>query len=105
MRYNWLVCAPLNYLYSNETFVNAIKVHPVVLQRIARVCSKVRAARAARLFFLIEPIKFLIFDAVVAVRTKASLFKETASASIRHLSNGKGIHVKLFVLFDLRSFS
>ena len=97
MRYNWVVCAPLNYLYDygNETFSVAIKVHAVVLQRMARVCSKVRAARAARLFFLIEPIKFLIF-AVVAVGTKASLFKETASASVRHLSNGKGKHVKLF---------
>ena len=77
MRYNWLVCEPLNYLFSNhETFSNAIKVHAVVLQRIARICSKVRAARAARLFFLIEPIKFLIFDAVVAVGTKAPYLRK-----------------------------
>ena len=76
MRYNWLVCAPLNYLYSNETFINAIKVHAVVLQRIARICSKVRAASAARLFFLIEPIKFLIFDAVVAVGTKVPYLRK-----------------------------
>ena len=41
--------------------------HVVVLQRKARNCSCVRAARAARLFFLTPPIKFLIYGAVVAV--------------------------------------
>ena len=35
-----------------------------------------RAARAARLFFLIGTIKFLICDVVVAVGTKASLLRE-----------------------------
>ena len=48
----------------------------VVLQRTARICSKVRAARAARLFFLIGTIEFLICDVVVAVGTKASLLRE-----------------------------
>ena len=37
------------------------------LQRTTRHRSKVRAARAARLFFLVQPIKFLIYGAVVAV--------------------------------------
>ena len=41
--------------------------HVVVSQRTARTCSYVRAARAARLFFLTRPIKFLIFGVVVAV--------------------------------------
>ena len=35
------------------------------LQRIARNCSKVRAARAAQCFFLVRPIKYLIFGVVI----------------------------------------
>ena len=35
-------------------------VHLVVLHRTASNCFKVRAARAARLFFLTRPIKLLI---------------------------------------------
>ena len=35
------------------------KLHVVVLQRTTRNCSKVRASRAARLFFLIRPITLL----------------------------------------------
>ena len=44
------------------------------MQRTARTCSQGRAARAARLFFLIRPIKFLIFDvaAVDVVDAKAA---------------------------------
>ena len=34
---------------------------------MARSCSKVRAARAARLFFLIRPIKFFIWGIVIAI--------------------------------------
>ena len=40
--------------------------HAFVLQKTTRACSKVRAARAARLFFLIGQIKVLICDTVVA---------------------------------------
>ena len=36
--------------------------HVVVLKRTARNYSKVRAARAARIFFAIRPIKFLLCD-------------------------------------------
>ena len=43
------------------------KFHVVVLQETARNCSKVRAARAARLYFTIQPIKFLICDVVIPV--------------------------------------
>ena len=42
-------------------------VHVVVLQRTASNCFKVRSARAARLFFLNRPIKFLICGVVDAV--------------------------------------
>ena len=41
--------------------------HVVVLQRTARNCSKVRAARAARLRFVMQPMKVLICGVVVAV--------------------------------------
>ena len=41
--------------------------HVVVWQRTSRNYSKVRTARAARLFVLIRPIKFLIYDVIVAV--------------------------------------
>ena len=34
---------------------------------MARTCSQVRAARAARLFLLARPIKLLIYGVVVAV--------------------------------------
>ena len=39
--------------------------HVVVLQRTARNYAKVRAALAARLFFTIRPIKFLICVVVI----------------------------------------
>ena len=42
-----------------------ISIHVVVLQTMARTCSKVRVARAARLFFLTRPNKFSIFGIVV----------------------------------------
>ena len=41
--------------------------HVVVLQRTARTFSYVRVARAARLFFHAQLIKFLVYDVVVAV--------------------------------------
>ena len=44
-----------------------LKFHVVVLQRTAQNCTEVRAARAARLFVLAPPIKFLICGVVVAV--------------------------------------
>ena len=34
----------------------------VVLQRTTRNCCKIHAARAARLFFLVKPIRLLIHD-------------------------------------------
>ena len=41
--------------------------HVVVFQRTASNCFKERAARAARLFFLTRPIKFLICGVVDTV--------------------------------------
>ena len=41
--------------------------HVVVLQRMTRNYVKVRAARAACLFYTIPPIKFLTCDVVIAV--------------------------------------
>ena len=41
--------------------------HSVILPRIARSFFKVRAAHAARLFFLIRPIKFLIWGVANAM--------------------------------------
>ena len=43
------------------------KSHVVIWQTTSKNCTKVRAARAARLFFLIQPIKSLICGVVVAV--------------------------------------
>ena len=43
------------------------KFHVVVWQTTSKCCSKKRAARAARLFFLIQPIKSLICGVVVVV--------------------------------------
>ena len=48
-----------------DSFINL--VHVVGLQRTASNCFKVHAARAARLFSLARPIKFLIYGVVVAV--------------------------------------
>ena len=42
-----------------------MKFHVVVLQRTTRSYSKVRAARAVRLFFTTQSIKFLICDVVI----------------------------------------
>ena len=39
----------------------------VVLQRTTRNCCKMHAARVARLFFLVQPIRFLIYDVDVVV--------------------------------------
>ena len=38
----------------------------------AKIAPKVRAARAARFYFLIQPIKSLIYDVVVAVAVVVS---------------------------------
>ena len=43
------------------------KFHVVIWQTTAKNCTKKRAARAARLFFLIQPIKSLVYGVVVAV--------------------------------------
>ena len=43
------------------------KFHVVVWLTTSKNCSKVRAARAARLFFPTRPIKFLIYGHVVTV--------------------------------------
>ena len=48
------------------------KFHDVVLPRIARSFFKVRAAHAARLFFLIRPIKFFIWGVAIAMRVVGS---------------------------------
>ena len=48
-----------------DSFINL--VHVVGLQRTASNCFKVHAARAARLFSLTRPIKFLICGEVDAV--------------------------------------
>ena len=40
--------------------------HVVVLQRMTRNYAKERAARAARLFFTIRPIKFFTCEVVIA---------------------------------------
>ena len=50
----------------SKTIDVVISIH-VVLQSTARTCSKVLVARAARLFFLTRPIKFLICGVVVTV--------------------------------------
>ena len=55
--------------------------HVVVLQHTARTCSKLRAARAARLFFLIRPIKFLVCVVVAAVAGF------NAQAPFRHITD------------------
>ena len=43
------------------------KFHVVVWQTTSNNCTKVRAARAARLFFLIQPIRALFSGVVFAV--------------------------------------
>ena len=43
------------------------KFHVVVWQTTSNNCSKVRAARAARLFFLVQPMRSLFSGVVVAV--------------------------------------
>ena len=48
------------------------KVHVVVWQTTSKNFTEKRAARAARLFYLIKPIKSLIFDVVVAVAVAKS---------------------------------
>ena len=43
------------------------KIHVVIWQTTSKYCTKVRAARAARLFFLLQPIKSLCSGVVVAI--------------------------------------
>ena len=47
--------------------VNIWKVHVVIWQTTSNNSTKVRAARAARLFFLIQPIRSMFSGVVVAV--------------------------------------
>ena len=47
------------------------KFHVVIWQTASKNTTKVRAARAARLFFLIQPIRSLFSDFVVAVAVSA----------------------------------
>ena len=44
-----------------------MKIHVVGWQTTLKNCTKKRTARAAGLFVLIQPMKSLIFDVVVAV--------------------------------------
>ena len=44
-----------------------LKFHVVIWQTTSKRCTKVRAARAARQFFLIQPIRLLFSGVVVAV--------------------------------------
>ena len=44
-----------------------VVISVVVLQRTTRNCCKMHAARAARLFFLVQPIRFLIYAVNVDV--------------------------------------
>ena len=43
------------------------KLHVVIWQTMSENCTKVRAARAARLFFLVQPIRLLFSGVVFAV--------------------------------------
>ena len=47
--------------------VKTCKFHVVVWQIMSKNCTKVRSARAARLFFLVHPIRSLFSGVVVAV--------------------------------------
>ena len=47
------------------------KFNLVIWQTTSKNATKVRAARAARLFFLIQPIRSLFSDFVVAVAVSA----------------------------------
>ena len=58
--------------------------HVVVWQRTSRNYSKVRTARAARLFVLIRPIKFLIYG----VKHEGALYKGISLASSGTLETG-----------------
>ena len=65
-----------------------LKFHVVVLQRTARNCTEVRAARAARLFVLTPPIKFLICGVVVAVLlSMVKLPNFTKTKNLRFISS------------------
>ena len=57
----WFTVAQVVIKTENEVF------HVVVLQRTVRNCSKVRAARAARLFFVIQPTKLIIWSVGIPV--------------------------------------
>ena len=49
-----------------------IKISGCLFADYVKECTKKRAARAVRLFFLIQPIKCLIFGVVVAVAVVTS---------------------------------
>ena len=50
------------------------KLHVVVWQTTSKNCAKKRGIRAARLFFLVQPIKALIGGVVVAVAVAVAVF-------------------------------
>ena len=58
-----------NLLLSFHVVVETLnlEIHGVVWQTTSKNCTKVRAARAAQLFFLLQPIKSLFSGVVVAV--------------------------------------
>ena len=70
------------------------KIHVVIWQTTSKNCTKVRAARAARLFFLIQPIRSLFSGVVVAVASSLLKLPKCCIAtghyfftSMRHVSS------------------
>ena len=71
-RHKWFSCKGKNWkIYCCELALSSKpqiwKFHVVVWQTTSKHCIKKRAARVARLFFFIQPIKSLIFGVVVDV--------------------------------------
>ena len=58
------------------------KFQIVVLQRATRNCCNMHAARAARLLFLVQPIRFLIYDVNVLVDVVDAEAHKYSSAAI-----------------------
>ena len=61
--------------------VGQLKFHVVILQTTSKQCFKLRAARAACLFFFIHPIRSLLCGAsasVVDAKTTSFVFAETS---------------------------
>ena len=63
-----MVEAPLKYCCLRSLKPSSIwEFHDVIWETSAKNCTKMRAARAAQLFFLIQPIRSLFSGVVVAV--------------------------------------